>query len=108
ETPASIRRLLRRCLEKDPKKRLSAIGDARLEIDEASVPDADATRGLKTRESSRTRERIWIGATAILALALAVVAYSWFPRAAPQPLPVSFSVPAPTGLQLPSSAPGLL
>jgi serine/threonine protein kinase/Tol biopolymer transport system component len=34
-TPASIRRLLRRCLERDPRKRLSAIGDARLDIDEA-------------------------------------------------------------------------
>ena len=29
-----IARLLRRCLEKDPKRRLSAIGDARLELDE--------------------------------------------------------------------------
>ena len=34
-TPASINRLLRRCLEKDPRKRLSAIGDARLELDDA-------------------------------------------------------------------------
>ncbi len=32
----SVVRLLRRCLEKDPKKRLSAIGDARLELDEAA------------------------------------------------------------------------
>ena len=29
-----MRRLLKRCLEKDPRKRLSAIGDARLELDE--------------------------------------------------------------------------
>jgi Tol biopolymer transport system component len=35
QTPASIRRLLRRCLEKDPKHRLRDIGDARLEIEEA-------------------------------------------------------------------------
>jgi eukaryotic-like serine/threonine-protein kinase len=33
--PASIRRLLRRCLEKDRKKRLADAADARLEIDEA-------------------------------------------------------------------------
>ena len=37
-TPASVRRLLRRCLEKDPRKRLSAIGDARLELDETEPP----------------------------------------------------------------------
>jgi Tol biopolymer transport system component len=35
ETPASIRRLIQRCLEKDPKRRLRDIGDARLEIEEA-------------------------------------------------------------------------
>ena len=34
-TPAGIRRLLGRCLEKDPKRRLRDIGDARLEIEEA-------------------------------------------------------------------------
>ena len=30
--PSSIRRLLRRCLEKDPKKRLSSMSDVRLEL----------------------------------------------------------------------------
>src|SRR5262249_46293637 len=34
-TPASICMLLRRCLEKDPHRRLRDIGDARLEIDDA-------------------------------------------------------------------------
>ena len=33
-TPLSIRRLLARCLEKDPKRRLRDIGDVRLEIEE--------------------------------------------------------------------------
>jgi len=46
-TPSSIRRLLKRCLVKDPKKRLPDIGVARLEIDEAlatpSVDDAVPT-----------------------------------------------------------------
>jgi serine/threonine protein kinase len=32
-TPASVRRLLLRCLAKDPKKRLRDIGDVRIEID---------------------------------------------------------------------------
>ena len=36
-TPPSIHRLLRRCLEKDPRKRLAAIGDARLELDESAT-----------------------------------------------------------------------
>jgi serine/threonine-protein kinase len=33
-TPAGVRRLLRRCLEKDPRNRLQSAGDARIEIDE--------------------------------------------------------------------------
>jgi len=42
DLPAPVRRLLRRCLEKDPKRRLSSIGDARLELDEVgSAPDRD-------------------------------------------------------------------
>ena len=36
-TPASVHRLLRRCLERDPRRRLSAIGDARLELDDANA-----------------------------------------------------------------------
>ena len=43
-TPRAIRRLLRRCLEKDPKRRLSAIGDARLELDEADPPGSGSAR----------------------------------------------------------------
>ena len=36
DTPASVRRLLRRCIEKDVNRRLHHIGDARLELDETS------------------------------------------------------------------------
>src|SRR2546427_7689263 len=43
ETPAPIRRLLRRCLERDRKKRLRDIGDALVEIDEAAAPVEQAT-----------------------------------------------------------------
>ncbi|MGH9374303.1 MAG: hypothetical protein ACRD15_22535, partial [Vicinamibacterales bacterium] len=36
-TPAGVRRLLDRCLQRDPKKRLRDIGDARLELDAAAT-----------------------------------------------------------------------
>ena len=45
DTPPAVRRLLRRSLEKDPRKRLSAIGDARLELDEHEAePEPAAAR----------------------------------------------------------------
>jgi eukaryotic-like serine/threonine-protein kinase len=74
--PPSIRRLLRRCLQKDRTERLRDIGDARLEIADAMLrvdPDVKATA--PTRARRRTGERLaWIGALTVLALALAA---SW-------------------------------
>ena len=43
ETPHSVRRLLRRCLERDHKRRLPEIGTARLDIDEADDPAEPST-----------------------------------------------------------------
>ena len=37
-TPATIHRLLQRCLQKDARRRLRDIGDARMEIDDAIAP----------------------------------------------------------------------
>src|SRR4029453_10782335 len=44
ETPAPIRKLLRRCLEKDRKRRLDSAADARLEIDDVlAAPPGEAS-----------------------------------------------------------------
>ena len=77
ETPPVIRRLLRRCLEKDRKRRLDSAADARLEIEEAmSAPAAVrwyrrairacAAPGMVTRADvdagridTRARHRAW-------------------------------------------------
>jgi serine/threonine protein kinase/Tol biopolymer transport system component len=62
-TPPAIRRLLRRSLEKDHRRRLSDIADARLEIDEAiAEPAAPAA----TRAGARWR----VGAAASLLTAV--------------------------------------
>ncbi|HUG87259.1 MAG TPA: protein kinase, partial [Actinomycetota bacterium] len=53
ETPRAVRRLLRRCLEKDPERRLHDIADARLEVEDAERPAvpgiAEAEGGLEPR-----------------------------------------------------------
>ena len=57
QTPAAVRKLLRRCLEKDLKRRLRDIGDARLDIDEAvASPDSDAIALV----APRTRRGAWL------------------------------------------------
>ena len=64
DTPDSVRRLLRRCLEKDGKRRLADIRDARLEIDEAQLEPRVASS--KAPGKSRRRERLMWSATLVL------------------------------------------
>ncbi len=69
-TPASIHRLLRRCLRKDVKGRLRDISDAQIEIE-------DAVSGTTTVEPSRndaTRRREWVPWSVAGALAVALLA----------------------------------
>ena len=75
DTPPAIRRLLRRCLEKDPKERLTDIGVARLEIKDAlATPFSEATP--LARRASRRVLLPWIVAVTSLAASLALVAWS--------------------------------
>ena len=71
-TPPAIRRLLRRCLAKNPTERLRDIGDARLEIRDAlSGADPDATVVAAPGPDRPGRERrAWVGALLVSALAL--------------------------------------
>src|SRR5262245_7951959 len=72
ETAPSIRRLLRRCLQKDLKWRTPAAADARIEIAEARR-EQDAAPELSTAKSLATRERL-LWATAVLIFAVSLVA----------------------------------
>ena len=74
ETPPAIRRLLRRCLQKDRKHRLRDIGDARLEIDEALDAAAPMRRPSGVTAQSRRRERLVLLSTLALVTLIAAVA----------------------------------
>jgi serine/threonine protein kinase len=54
-TPPMVMRLLRRCLEKDPRNRLRDIGDAKLDLEDAFA-DADSPFPSASRSSSRDVE----------------------------------------------------
>jgi serine/threonine protein kinase len=64
-TPLGIRKLLRRCLERDRKQRLQAIGEARIAIEESR---------------QHARPRAWSAAVllASVAVVVALVAVMWF------------------------------
>ena len=82
-TPTPVRRLLRRCLEKDRKRRLAHIADAKLEIDDAlSVPHADAA---VPASISRTRERVMWASALLLVGLIGAAALTWAARSATDP-----------------------
>ena len=70
-TPALICKLLRRCLEKDRKRRLDSASVARLEIEDAlTAPTAEAQPAGVTASSSREARLAWlVAAGAVLAAA---------------------------------------
>ena len=84
DIPDRVRVLLRRCLERDAKRRLRDVGDARLELDDpaAAVPTATATSvegvdGIRARPRSR-----WLLAAALMALAgVLLVGSVWYVNA---------------------------
>lgn len=78
-TPAFLRRLIRRCLQKDAHNRLQSIGDARVEIEEALAhPQEPGTE--RVAVSSRTpitqKVMMWV-ATGIIVLLASLLLWRW-------------------------------
>ena len=72
-TPAPVRRVLLRCLAKDPRQRLRDIGDVRIEIDAVdgagpATPEVTAARP----PSARMRATTWLPWVALVALGAVV------------------------------------
>ena len=80
DVPASIRRVLRRCLDKNPHRRLHAIADARIEIEDAAS-DSVATDPASKHLPNRRRRALQISAAALVAL-LAFTVWSLRPHTA--------------------------
>ncbi len=92
-TPEPVRRLLRRCLQKNQANRLHTLADARLEIDDAERPDPSAVHS-PVVPRSRTERLAW--ASAVLLLGAAVLALGvWSSRPVPAPPEVRFDIATP-------------
>ena len=79
-TPPAIRRLLRRCLEKDRARRLGDFHHVRLEIDDARDEPRDAVP--VGAPASRRYERIaWLTGVVLVSVVGAVVGVRWRPVA---------------------------
>jgi Tol biopolymer transport system component len=91
-TPASLRRLLHRCLEQNPKRRLRDIGDARLDLE----PETLGIGASSGRQSGANRAAVWATIAAALVL-LAMLAAGSLRRRSAEPPPMRFTVNAGAG-----------
>ena len=86
-TPAAVRRLLRRCLEKDPKRRLQAIGEARVQIEDVLAGVREDPNAIATTVATPIWRRAlpWsvAGALAVGLVLVLVLWAPWRPTAAP-------------------------
>ncbi|MGI8784254.1 MAG: protein kinase domain-containing protein [Acidobacteriota bacterium] len=90
-TPASVHRLLRRCLDRDPKRRLQAVGEARIVLEDPLT--GWDTAAIETATAPRPpwqRSLPW--AVAATALAFALLAWSPWKKPPKPALPMRLSV----------------
>ncbi len=94
--PPEVRRLLERCLEKDPKKRLRDIGDVWLLLDEAPT-------SVVTASQPRFRWLPWVvaGATSLVAI---LVAFLWFHAPVPETISAQFQIDPPADAHFTAAA----
>jgi serine/threonine protein kinase/Tol biopolymer transport system component len=71
DTPRGVRRLLRRCLRKDPRDRLQDAGDARIELTEAAMEEPPSLPARASRLPGMLLGAAGLGAAALLLLLFA-------------------------------------
>jgi Tol biopolymer transport system component len=96
-TSIRVRVLLQRCLQKDPRQRLQAIGDARISLDEtlAGAPESSSIGAAEIQVPLWRQALPWtlFAATAIALAVLAFIHFRESPAVAAQP--VRFQIPLP-------------
>jgi eukaryotic-like serine/threonine-protein kinase len=79
KTPQRIRELLQRCLIKDPKQRLQAIGEARIALDKWLADRRDDGPARAPAHSERIKW-VWVRGAVALISTIAAIAFGWIVR----------------------------
>lgn len=95
DTPAPIRTLLRRCLEKNPARRLDSAVALRLEIDDALVSPGHVVAVAAAGAGRRRFTWEGIAAFAVTSLVVALGAWAVTRKEPPPALPVRFTITFP-------------
>lgn len=107
DVPAGLRRLLQRCLEKDPNRRLHDIADARIEIDDLLSNPSRISETLAEKHRRPARLPSAIAVVVLIVAAIAAGTRMYYVRTAPRPaLRVSRTLLATPGVSAPSTTGG--
>jgi len=91
DVPAHVRRLVGRCLDRDPRNRLRDIGEARILLSTAGASDDEAKQEPETRRSRGLAAAPW--AVALAAIVAAFVAWrAPAPETNPSAQPLRFTI----------------
>ena len=107
DTPGSVRRILRRCLQKDRRSRLRDLGEALADLDEAVTPVA---AGLNDAPNAGARRPISGRAVAfgtVITAAMVVVAFLWARISDVSTSAIRFPIAAPSGFHVTPALPAL-
>jgi Tol biopolymer transport system component len=95
DAPSQVRRLLKRCLEKDPQKRLRDIGDAMALLEEAPPPSSAPVAVAPPAPRSLLARIAWPAAFGVSLLAAGALAFVHFRETPPVAEPVRFTAALP-------------
>jgi Tol biopolymer transport system component len=99
KAPGPVRELVRRCLERDPRNRLQAMGEARIAIQKyLANPASGESVAAPQPVAGSTRKLPWVAA-GVLGIAAAEFAFLAF-RPTPPPRVMRFEISAPKGSEL--------
>ena len=79
KVPAQARRLLKRCLEKDPQKRLRHIGDVMALLDEPPSGESSVTAASAAAPAPRRATWLWPAVATLVVLGAATATVRWAP-----------------------------
>jgi eukaryotic-like serine/threonine-protein kinase len=104
DTPASIRRVLSRCLRKDARRRLQHMGDVRNELDEAEASGTEMTAAVPPLRSGARIAWGLAAVSAIVAVGAIATAFFLSSRAPGRPAEARLDVTTPPASQIESFA----
>jgi serine/threonine-protein kinase len=101
ETPTRVRVLLQRCLQKDVRQRLQAMGDARISLEEVLSGAPEGTRSPGVGPPAK-QWRLWLasGIAAVVIVAAAASLVTWNLKPLPPKPVMRFTITLPPGQHL--------